>query len=376
VRNEVIEQIKKVERKFVQPSELIEFLDFIDFTVSLPPFREHRERVESFVQLIKLEAASEHPSISLLTSAHEYIAPFAYALGAHGEILDQLSGDPLSNLIAELRDHYNTNPSIGTATYENRFVAFVDILGFSNEILDDNNKSQPPRKLSNFLDFTLINSGAGTSHENLQGNAVARGLNAALNFSGFDADIHQHFGLPNSERVRSTHFSDSIILSSPQHNPDLLIYSLDEIWRTALREKVLIRGGVVFGPIIHKSSTLVGPALIEAYQLENRTKHPRIAFHDFALARMSDELKAKYIERDVADGTNFLSNILGQLLPQIPVSPDILAATMEAKFSDISDYVDAQIGLFAEDDGVRKKYEWFKSRITMARERYDKQFAR
>ena len=243
VRNEVIEQIKKVERKFVQPSELIEFLDFIDFTVSLPPFREHRERVESFVQL--------------------------------------------------MRDHYNTNPSIGTATYENRFVAFVDILGFSNEILDDNNKSQPPRKLSNFLDFTLINSGAGTSHENLQGNAVARGLNAALNFSGFDADIHQHFGLPNSERVRSTHFSDSIILSSPQHNPDLLIYSLDEIWRTALREKVLIRGGVVFGPIIHKSSTLVGPALIEAYQLENRTKHPRIAFHDFALARMSDELKAK-----------------------------------------------------------------------------------
>ena len=78
-------------------------------------------------------------------------------------------------------------------------------------------------------------------------------------------------------------FSDSLVLSAPDDLEGLfnLTHALWMLAREMLGIGVLLRGGISLGLIYHFDRTVFGPALIDAYRLENKVAiYPHILFSD------------------------------------------------------------------------------------------------
>ncbi len=52
-----------------------------------------------------------------------------------------------------------------------------------------------------------------------------------------------------------------------------VLYALRFIWRQSLREGFTIRGGIEFGEMFWNDTDFIGPALVNAYKLENKMAH-------------------------------------------------------------------------------------------------------
>ncbi len=138
--------------------------------------------------------------------------------------------------------------------YENRFVIFIDILGFKEKIR------------------------ATLDKEGLDNEAAIKSVSDALEmyFTLFDTKEDEKY----YKTRQVTQFSDSIVISfqlkEPSHlfsaflNSRLLILEL-------LYKGFLCRGGMTYGKLIHTQKLLFGPAVIEAYELESKgATYPRI----------------------------------------------------------------------------------------------------
>lgn len=82
--------------------------------------------------------------------------------------------------------------------------------------------------------------------------------------------------------VRTTQFSDSIVISFPWIEEDNSIIAAF-LWIKYLQvflvmeHDVLLRGGITIGDIIHNEKMIVGPAMINAYILESKyALYPRV----------------------------------------------------------------------------------------------------
>jgi hypothetical protein len=143
--------------------------------------------------------------------------------------------------------------------YENRIVAYIDILGF--------------RAL---LDETVAKDGTDDQKridEVIRAYTSIREIwdldekSAALSASTY-----------NSKKV--TIFSDSIVVSFMAEEPSEVFFTLLEIkWliMRLLNHKILCRGAVALGKLIHQDEYIFGPALVEAYTLESKVAlYPRV----------------------------------------------------------------------------------------------------
>ena len=140
--------------------------------------------------------------------------------------------------------------------YTNGDVAFIDILGFSNLVSNE----QSADKVKDLFEFVekfqyLFNS----SPE----------LNTNVAF-----------------------FSDSIILSTNNQARDNLDMLFWAIW---IAESYLykythlfFRGGITKGLYYHKGSTAFGPAVVNSYQLENQAIYSRILIEDEIVSNMDE----------------------------------------------------------------------------------------
>jgi hypothetical protein len=133
--------------------------------------------------------------------------------------------------------------------YEERYVAFLDILGFGRIVADSNRPS------SRFDADALV---------------------AILGEIGTrDPDYDKIFG----DDFRFQAFSDSIVMSERATVAGFEQIT-DEI--TALAEKLLsngllLRGGVAKGLLYHEGSVMFGPAFLDAYRIEATiAKFPRV----------------------------------------------------------------------------------------------------
>ena len=144
-------------------------------------------------------------------------------------------------------------------TYENRIVVFIDILGFSNIVK------------------STVSTKKAESYTK-KANKVLANLRSALQF------IHKHFyelraDYDNSS-IQLSQFSDSIVISVLENSEELiLIFKHLKLVQTRLLNKfdILIRGGVVKGLLIHTDNLLLGPAMVNAYNLESKCAiSPRI----------------------------------------------------------------------------------------------------
>jgi hypothetical protein len=184
-----------------------------------------------------------------------------------------------------------TDSNIETPTqplYQDRIIAFVDILGFKSIIKQSEHNHEKVKAIIKSLEF--LKSSEKTNKWNLalieiEEDAQKRGL--------------EKFDISSS--ICCTCFSDTIVVSAEVSDNNIdyvtstLVANLAYLCVTLLDEGVLVRGAITTGKLIHSSNgLLLGPALIQAYELEvNTAKFPRIIFSNRLLNRLNYPLVTK-----------------------------------------------------------------------------------
>lgn len=126
--------------------------------------------------------------------------------------------------------------------YKEKYVLFMDILGFSQKILDSKNDAGLKNEIDEIL--TLV---------------------------------YQSFGDYPRVGMRVTQFSDNIICSADRSAEGLagIIHSAFLLTSNLILYDYLVRGGLAVGQIHHDSHFVYGPAVVEAHYLEScRAKQP------------------------------------------------------------------------------------------------------
>ncbi|RYE59813.1 MAG: hypothetical protein EOP20_04175 [Hyphomicrobiales bacterium] len=122
--------------------------------------------------------------------------------------------------------------------YERKYVAFIDLLGFSNLVRDSADEDNGPNKVMAVLD-------------RFKSTVEATGKNG----------------------LRVKHFSDCLVVSVDATQLGLmdLFTSLRTISDNLLQIDMLVRGAVTVGPFYHTDESVFGPPLQEAYEMESKT---------------------------------------------------------------------------------------------------------
>jgi hypothetical protein len=158
--------------------------------------------------------------------------------------------------------------------YEERVVAFMDILGWSDLIV----RSRETPGLVRLLSFVSKMLHATTSAEST---------------------------------CTCTHFSDTLVLSCPRGDTDTLLTWLSLVCEQLLFSGTYARGAIVIGEIWHREGSIFGPALIEAYRLESQVaKTPRVLVTDDARRALDPKDEFADLFWQDQDGLWFL-NYLG-----------------------------------------------------------------
>jgi hypothetical protein len=169
--------------------------------------------------------------------------------------------------------------------YEERYVAFIDILGFREMVA---RMGRAPR----FYDDMLLNL-----------SAMRRTLPPREDKALTD--------------LRVQTFSDSIVLSTGPTPDGLwhLLFVVHDLTNALLPRGIFIRGGVARGRMHHEDDILLGEAMVEAYDLESKVAgHPRIVLSkrvwlDAKQAAKEDPVWATYYSSRLiraSDGPAFL----------------------------------------------------------------------
>ena len=166
--------------------------------------------------------------------------------------------------------------------YDTRIVAFIDILGFKQLVME----SETDNSKFKILDQTL-------THLKKMENNDKWGLK--LIEIEEDAQRHGIEDFDIRKSVRVTCFSDSIVVSvqinknNINHIVSALIANLSYIGSELMSNGILIRGGISVGNLNHtKDGKIIGKAMIEAYELESKcANYPRIILSDKLLKMMN-----------------------------------------------------------------------------------------
>ena len=251
--------------------------------------------------------------------------------------------------------------SINTqVVYENRLVAFLDILGFK-EIIKQSEKSLNKLQLL-YQTLQFLKKRENTYKWNLQlieveEDAQKRGVKT------FDIE----------NLTVCTCFSDSIVVSIKFDENNIneltstLIANLAYIGAQLLTQGVLLRGGVTIGKLIHLDNGIImGQALIDAYQLEtNYAKYPRILLSDKLIQRLNYPITSKherypyhqYIFRFEDGCVGFHQMIYFQVLQNSPFL-DSLKLTRELK--KVRKTIITGLDANFEQSDIHLKYQWLK----------------
>lgn len=151
-------------------------------------------------------------------------------------------------------------------TFEDRAIAFIDVLGFKN------------------LTTKAVTDPAAL----LELNRVVSLLGAVIPF--LDSGVEKT--VPSDLIPKHIYISDSIILSAPLRvrfdhmrnysGLDILVMRAIQVSHALLNAGYLVRGGIAIGPMWHSLSNVVGTAYQEAYALERKSWEPRIVLSDEA----------------------------------------------------------------------------------------------
>ncbi len=172
--------------------------------------------------------------------------------------------------------------------YENRCVAFLDVLGFS-ELIEATTTN--PTLVQTVGEIVTLPKQDLDAIRNLEGRQLVPSLEVSA-------------------------FSDSIVLStlSDQHEAFDLIQAISFTSFRLLSAGRLLRGGMVSGLAFHTSNTVFGPAVLSAHRLEHESAiYPRVVIEEslaeevIADRRYSSASTAMPVLKRDRDGCTYLN---------------------------------------------------------------------
>lgn len=202
--------------------------------------------------------------------------------------------------------------------YEERWVAFIDILGFKEHVkqLDDEAKR-----------FDLLEA--------------VRRLNSGSGYYLYRAET-----LGFTENLRATTFSDNIVISGSAYELQYVVEMAGLLCRELLSQGYMARGAIAKGQLCHSSDLVVGVGLVEAYKLENEVaSYPRVIIQDSCLDEVIRESTTFPIVEDF-DGMHYLDYAGGHAL---------FSAVQPSK---VLEQVD--LAFRSNDQKVKAKAHWMK----------------
>jgi hypothetical protein len=200
---------------------------------------------------------------------------------------------------------------MGKTRFQQRFIAFVDILGFSS-IVD--RMSREDRLFTAVRD--ALKSLDRQAREIQQYRRERREKRATTLRKG-------RVPLVRESNLQMTAFSDCYVLSevSPAWH---VLAAVQALGARFLAEGILTRGAVVQGKAYHNGRVLFGPGIVEAYLLESEVaKYPRIlvteSVREEVLGYHEGLWKGRLLNRDV-DGSWFINLLVPSLSSWAPLS--------------------------------------------------------
>ena len=171
-------------------------------------------------------------------------------------------------------------------------------------------------------------------------------------------------------------FSDLIVFSQPQSESVgvlAMFAALKKLQISMLNKNILLRGSIVFGKLIHKDNIIIGPALVNAYNVESKSAvYPRIVIDPIVVnlylrkdgiiqagRRRIKDFDYEFTFSDDFDGTYYIDyfNCIDDYLTD-----------SESKLYYLKMEKLIQKGKNNKDTGIRMKYLWMNEKL---KEAYD-----
>jgi hypothetical protein len=210
--------------------------------------------------------------------------------------------------------------------YTDRIIAFIDILGFKKLITDTvvGSQSETEAAFNKLLDLY---------------NNIEKHLREQLEEIIEDIEI--------------TRFSDCIVISVPAQNKDCLFEMCISLLHFQFgifnKHKILMRGGITQGKLVHTDKRLFGPAMNRAYQLESQLSiYPRIIIDPIVIENRKILLTQLTEENDLYDIRNELSILLAKNKTSI----------LKRDFDNFY-YIDYINGMYTELDEPEEMFEYY-----------------
>ena len=246
-----------------------------------------------------------------------------------------------------------------TIEYEQRVIAFIDILGFKEIIKQSEQDISKIELVHDVLEYlkALETSDKWTLQLlEIEEDAQKRGV--------------ENFDVRN--KINTTAFSDSIVVSvkvdgNVNEMTSTLIVNLAYVGAMLLKKGILFRGGITIGNIIHSESGIVfGQGLIDAYILETKNaKYPRLVLSDKLIKHLNYPIETKrdrypyhhYIERFKDGCVGFHQMIHYQVLQSWT---EMTKEKLQSSLNKIRKVIIKGLDSSFEHPDVFEKYDWLK----------------
>ena len=177
----------------------------------------------------------------------------------------------------------------GECEYTNRYVVFLDILGFK-EVIKNEDSALNIRGVYDFIRILLFDIETGTN--TLAGAILSK----------------------SKEKVKYAILSDSVVVSFPFSGDgfySLILFCLqlqlnalnmvDSLEYKVFNMPLFFRGGISYGDILHDDNVVFGPGQVDAYKLEDKyAKYPRIIIPEvllgYGMHQMGDNKNTHVVE--------------------------------------------------------------------------------
>jgi hypothetical protein len=200
---------------------------------------------------------------------------------------------------------------MGKRRFHQRFIAFVDVLGFSSIVKRMSNEDRLFTTVRDALKDVDQQSQEFRQYRREQKNKRK-------------ATLHKGIApLVGDSNLQMTAFSDCYVLSevSPAWH---VLAAVQALGSRFLVDGILTRGGVVHGEAYHNGRVLFGPGIVDAYTLESEVaKYPRILVTESVRREVwgyHERLwRGQLLKRDV-DGCWFVNLLVPSLSSWAPLS--------------------------------------------------------
>ncbi|MCW8885942.1 MAG: hypothetical protein OQK12_11945 [Motiliproteus sp.] len=190
---------------------------------------------------------------------------------------------------------------------EDRIVAFIDVLGFS-EVMTSDDDERRQKALQLLERIASYGSSHGVEVESL-------GIGQQVFFSAEVTTFSDNvvLSVPVAD-VEYESFGRTMLHPAPQFVMQLLQSIISIFWQ-GLHLGLLFRGGITTGRLYHSSNVVAGDALVRAVNLEKDTRFPRIEIASELIDKtdiQGRELLPDDVRRDVVveeDGKFYLNTL-------------------------------------------------------------------